>query len=83
MLANRLSSLRWMIRPQESRPELRIETFLGHEVHGFLCELDLYVLNAQAPLCAIEEEPRYVGYLLPAERAKDGRLVYAVHELRP
>src|ERR687890_2550911 len=66
---------------QRACPELRVEAHLGDELDRSLGELHLDVLGAQAALSAVQQQPRYLDYLVLGERLEDDDLVYAVHEL--
>src|SRR5918997_537479 len=68
--------------PQWACAELRVEALLGDQLDRSFGELDLDALGSETPIGAVEEEPSYVGYLLPGERVEDDDLVYPVDELR-
>src|SRR5215212_6400547 len=69
--------------PQGPGSELGIEALLGYQPDRPLGELDLDVLGPKASGGPVEEQTRYLAYLLFVQRAEDDDLVYAVDELGP
>src|SRR5215212_2379401 len=69
--------------PEGPGPELGIEALLGDQLDRTLGELDLDALGPQASGGPVEEQARYLAYLLLVQRAEYDDLVYTVDELGP